>query len=284
MFGTVHHPVMSTLYHYLLERGRRRIVFLPNEVFPGQPGFYQQLSGDGQNGRFLLNDGSRVDWEDVVSTALDGYYVQPEGLDNYAPVDQEYLQTESWAALIALFEALGQRALVANHPLKRDTFHSRLATLAHLAQHGLPVPPVCVTSSPERTLAFAEAHPQGVLYRPILGKDLPFQPWDGPAQERLQRVQICPVHFEALVEGPASQVIRVGDEWMTQGSPVPESLLDRLQAAMDDLHLHLAEATFFQAQSGWTCMDLKPFVGPGLFATPESADLLATFFEEGRGR
>jgi len=282
LFGSVHHPVLTTLYHFLQERARRRVVFLANELVPNEPGFFYQLSQDRQNGRFLLGDGDPVDWEDVVSTALDGFFVQPESLENYAPVDQEYLQTESWASLIALFESLAQRGPVANHILKRDTVNSRTATLAHLLCHGLPVPPVCVTSSPERLQTFVEQHPAGVLYRPLNGKDSPFQPWDSEAQARVDRVRLCPVHLEAIVEGAASQVVRVGEDWITQGEEVPEEHLDRLQAAMDDLQLHLAEATFYQGAQGWTCMDLKPFVGPGLFARKSHADLLATFFEEGK--
>ena len=93
LFGTVHHPVLTVLYHFLQERGRRRVVYLANEAFPNQPAFfYQFLNRDGQNGRIILEDGTNVDWDEVVSVGLDGFYVQPEGIENYPEGDREYLK------------------------------------------------------------------------------------------------------------------------------------------------------------------------------------------------
>jgi hypothetical protein len=281
VFGTVHHPVLTLLYHYLLERGRRRVVYIANESFPIRPGFFYQLSQDRQNGRILLDDGGQVDWDNVVSTALDGYFVQPPGLEVYAPTDQEYLQAESWAALIALFAGLARRGPVANHILNRDVVGSRLATLSYLAGHGLEVPAVCVTSDPERARYFLAHQRQGVVYRPLTGRNLPFQDWDSGVEERLERLPLCPVHLEGKRDGVPVEVMRVGERWLTTSEVPPTEVLEKLDKAADQLGLHLAEAHLRRQGEHWTCMDLLPFLTPALFANPDTADLVARFFEEG---
>ena len=281
VFGTVHHPVLTLLYHYLLERGRRRVVYIANESFPLQPGFFYQLSQDRQNGRILLEDGAQVDWSEVVSTALDGYFVQPPGLEVYSPNDQEYLQAESWAALIALFASLARRGPVANHILNRDVVGSRLATLSYLSGHGLPIPPVCVTSDADRARHFLSGQALGVVYRPLTGRNLPFQDWDPQVHDRLDRLALCPVHLEGKVQGVPVEVMRVGERWLTTSEVPPDEILERLDGAAEELGLHLAEAHLRRQGDQWVCMDLLPFLTPAVFANPDTADLVARFFEEG---
>lgn len=282
VFGTVHHPVLTLLYHFLQERARRRVVYVANEAFPLRPGFFFQLSRDGQNGRILLEDGQHVDWEDVVSTALDGFFVQPPGLDVYGPHDQEYLQAESWAALIAMFSGLAQRGPVANHILNREAFNSRVATLSFLAGYSVPVPPVCITSDPQRAARFLESQAQGVVYRPLTGRQLPFQDWKPELAERLERMTLCPVHLEGKVEGTPVQVVRLGSQWLTTSEDPPPDLLNRLDRAVESLGLHLAEAQLCRQGENWICMDLLPFITPAPFANPDTAEQLALFFEEGQ--
>jgi len=281
LFGTVHHPVLTLLYHYLQERARRRVVYVANEAFPLRPSFYFQISRDGQNGRLILEDGQRVDWDDVVSTALDGFFVQPPGLDVYGPHDQEYLQAESWAALIAMFSGLAQRGPVANHILNREAVSSRVATLSFLANHGLSVPPVCVTSDPGRAADFLEKQEKGAVYRPLTGRHLPFQDWKPELAERLERMSLCPVHLEGKLEGDPVQVMRLGSRWLTTSDEPPPEVLQKLDRAAEDLGLHLAEAQLCRQGDNWTCMDLLSFITPALFANPETAEQLALFFEEG---
>lgn len=276
LFGTVHHPVLTVLYHYLQERGKRRVVFLANEAFPRQPAFFYQLSKDGQNGRLILEDETTIDWDEIVSVGLDGYFVAPEGLDAFNPTDQEYLQTESWAALIALFEGLAARAPVANHVMFRDALASRVATLAYLSANGLPVPDVCVTSDPDRASEFVDKV-GSVVYRPLSGRETPFQVLENP--DRLDRLPLCPVHFEAVVEGETTQVVRIGERWMATGQDPPEAMFEAMQRATDGLNLHLAELSLRKRGEEWFCMDVKPFVGPGIFANEDTADILARFFE-----
>ena len=281
VFGTVHHPVLTLLYHYLLERGKRRVVYLANESFPLSPSFFYQLSRDGQNGRIMLEDGGSVDWDDVVSTALDGYFVQPPGLEVYSPTDQEYLQAEAWAALIAMFAGLARRGPVANHVLNRDVVGSRVATLSFLAGQGLPVPPVCVTSDPERARYFLSQQSAGTVYRPLTGRNLPFQDWNEQVDARLERLPLCPVHLEGKFEGVQVQVMRVGERWLTTSEVPPGEILERLDQAADQLGLHLAEAHLRRQGDRWVCMDLLPFITPAVFANPDTAELVARFFEEG---
>lgn len=282
VFGAVHHPVLTLLYHFLQERGRRRVVYLSNEAYPFRPSFYFQLSGDGQSGRILLEDGQKVDWDDVVSTALDGYWVQPPGLEVYAPNDQEYLQAEAWAALIALFDGLARRGPVANHVLNRDVVGSRLAMLSYLAGHDLPVPPVCVTSDPDLALYFLASQPEGTVFRPVTGRNVPFQDWNEAVHVRLERLPLCPVHLEGKREGVPVQVMRVGERWLTSSEVPPTELLERLDSAADGLGLHLAEAQLRRAGEEWVVMDLVPFITPAVFANPDTAELVANFFEEGK--
>lgn len=277
LFGTANHPVLTVLYHYLRERGRRRVVYLVNELFPQQPRFFHQLSRDGQNGRFLLEDGSQLDWEDIVAVGLDGYFIHPPGLEEFTERDREYLQTEAWAALIAIFEALARRTRVANHVLNREVFNSRLALLAYLARHEVPIPRLCVTSDPDAAREFTATYP--TVFRPIAGLDMPFSEWTEHSQNRLARLSLCPVHFEARLEGPPGRIMRVGDRWLAGGEAPPEELIEALHNATDDLGLQLAEAHWRQTASGWVCMDLKAFVSPGIFADRETADMLASYFE-----
>lgn len=280
LFGSIHHPVLTVLYHYLQQRGRRRVVFLRNELFPQQPEFFYHLSTDASSGRFFIEDEEKVDLDDVVATGLDGFRIHPPGLENYSPADQEYLQTESWATLIALFEALALRGPVANHVMFRDVFQSRLAVLGYFRSFGLGGPPLCLTSDPDMAAAFLEKYAGRVVYRPLTGAGLPLQPWREQDRGRLERLPLCPVHFEARLDGPITRLTRVGQHWLGAEDGPPESVLDSLSTACDDLGLNLAEVTLHQGQQ-WSVLDVLPFISQTPLARPEHADLVATFLEEG---
>ena len=286
LFGTVEHPTLTLLYHYLKERGRRRVVYLSNEAFPGEPGFGHELSQDFEGGRFLFADQPPVDFDNVVSVGLDGFFVRPPDLEVYSERDQEYIQTESWAALIAIFAALSRKCPVANHILRRDDFNSRIAMLGYLHSHGVPIPEVCVSSDPEEARRFINSHDGRIWHRPVAVRELPFSELSSEDAGRLERLPLCPVHFEQRLESRLVNVVRVGPNILTEPADieVPESLLVALQGACEGLDLHLAEISLREGKDGWVCTSLYPFLRPPLLSNPEVAEVIAEFFEGESGQ
>lgn len=282
LFGSLQHPTLSTLYQFLHDRGRRRVVYLANEHFPYKPKFFLRLSQDGYSGHLVLEDESLLDLEEVKATGLDGYYVNPAGLDQFSPQDQHYLQTESWATLIALFHGLADRGPVANHVLDRELLSSRASLMALLGRAGVPTVPLKLTSDPDDAREFFHRNHAGrLLSRPIVGLETAFQVVDPQAEERLDRLPLCPVHFEADLPGQDSTLYKIGSEWWSGEEKPPASQLAGLTEVCDRLGLHLAQCSWRHQDGQWWCVDLKCFPGPGVFTDPERAERLAVFFEEG---
>lgn len=279
MFGTAQHQALSLLFHYLQERGNCRPVFLANEAFPGQPGLEYHLS-DIERGTIFPADQEPFDFDGLVSVALDGYFVQPQDLELFAPQDQTYLQSEGWATLIALFGALSRKCLVANHILRRDDLNSRVAMLGCLQSHGLEVPACCVTSDPEVAQGFVDRHAGQIFTRPVAVRELPIQVWQEEDRERLERIRLCPIHLEQHLGGDLCSALILGSELMAQDqSELPQ---EAMGAVARTLGLEVCEFSFRRGQDGWICTGLYPFFRPHHFSDKVVADKIARFYENGR--
>jgi hypothetical protein len=280
LFGTAQHATLTTLYHYLVERGQRRVVYLSNEVYPNEPGFDYELSQEFEDGRFLIENQDPVEFGDIVSVGLDGFYVHPPDLAAYSPKDQEYLQSESWAALIAIFAGLSRNCLVANHVTRREDLNSRIAMLSLLAHHGLTVPDVRVTSNPEVAREFIQRHGGKVFHRPIAVRELALNEWTAEDEERLDRIRLCPVHFEQQLSGRLVSATKIGDE-IFGDKGITDLPLEQISQACKSLDLHLAELSFRETPGGWVCTSLYPFLRSHQFAQVTRSEQIAQFFEEG---
>lgn len=282
LFGSNQHQSMSLLYHFLQERKRCRPVFIANEAFPREPGLEYHLSDDGEDGCLYPWEEAPVPFENVVSVALDEFFVRPPDLELYPKEDQGYLQNEGWACLISLFAALSRRCLVANHITRRDDLSSRLALLATLSAHGIATPPVCVTSNEVQARAFLERHQGKVVSRPVAVRELPVRPVEEEAMSRLDRLQLCPVHFERQLEGEPVSVIKVGPA-LIFSQPIEGLPEEALHRVCETLSLELAEFTFRPDPqgSGWLCSGLQPFVRTAHFSNRALAERIAVLFEEG---
>lgn len=283
VFGLGSHPVLGELYERLQARGQRRVVFVPLESFPEKIrfGFTQK---DGEDGGFLSVDGDpEVDFADIVSVCLDGYAIVAGG-EGLSAEDQEYRQTESWAALVAMFRGLSRNCLVANHVVERDHFHSRLSELYLLHSYGLPVPRVLVTSNPQQAAAFVD-EVGSVLYRTVMGKDLPFREFFPEDRQRLSEVGLAPVHFEEAPEGGLVGLFRVGLELVPspRDADIPTDLQEGFRQLCDDLGLHLAELRLRYTQDGrgWQAVGLHPFLSVEGIRDAEVVEAALTLLETG---
>lgn len=288
------HPTLSLLFHYLRERDRRRVVFLPNELYPNRPAFHLELlQGEGngviyplretEEGDQLLED-EPVRLEDIVSVCLDGFHVNPPNLDTFQPDDQQYIQAEGWAALIALFGSLSRYSLVANHILRRDSFASRYGELSMLSRYGLTVPEFLITSDGGRARKFLQDFEGRVAYRPIAGRDQPFLSWNNDDPSRLERLSLCPVHFEELPEGQFARLSICGQRIhrYPEDLKLPEGISQKVLQICHDHHLHLAEVSLRVFDDEVVVSGLRPFLSSDAFASQALAEDVASLLEEGQ--
>ena len=260
VFGLGSHPVLGALYQQLVARGRRRVLFVPLESYPSSLDFSLFQGEDGQSGSITIDGEPPVAFADIVSVCLDGYFITAGG-EGLSEEDQQYRQAESWAALVALFKSLSRRCLVANHVVERDHFHSRLSELYLLHSHGLRVPRTLVTSNAAQARAFAE-QVGAVMYRPVMGRDLPFRQLQPEDFARLDEIRLSPVHFEEAALGAPAGCILVGDNVYVnpRDAHLPDELLEGFRRVARELGLHLAELRLRYVGEGWLVTALHPFL------------------------
>lgn len=283
LLGHGSHPVLGSLYQQLMERGKRRVVFLSLESFPQDALMtYHQVEG-GLEGRIGILGEEAIEFRDLASVVLDDYQIisPAEGL---SAEDYEYRNTETWAALRGLFQCLASETLVVNHLQEKEHFDSRLGELTLLDSYGLPVPRVLVTSNPEQARAFHQ-QVQDVLYRPVQGRHMPFQKLEEKDLERLEELRLSPVHFEEEPKGRLASCVKVGESLYLnpRGLELPETISDAFQQLCSDLELHLAELRLCQAdeESEWKVIGMTPFLTEAGLEDPEATDAALRMLEFG---
>lgn len=283
IFGLGSHPVLGGLYDQLVRRGRRRVVYLSLESFPQDVRFtFHQMGGDVE-GHIGLEGDEPVDFEDLVSIAVDGYYIVSE-VEGLSAEDLEYRNTEAWAALRAMFGCLSNRCLVVNHLTEREHFDSRLAELSLLHSHGLPVPKVLVTNSPEEVKSFV-GEVGNVLYRPVGGIEVAFRKLEKADLERLEELRLAPVHFEAEPVGRLAGVAKVGQRLFLNPREVelPAKITESFTTLCEEQGLHFAELRLCQPSegAGWLALGMTPFLTEQGMSDPEAMDAALRVLEFG---
>ena len=259
------------------------MVFAPLESFPSGIRFSLHQAEGRSGGQLSVEGDPPVDFQNIVSVCLDGYSIVAGG-EGLSEEDQQYRNTESWAALVALFRCLSQNGcLVANHVVERDHFHSRLSELYLLHSYGLPVPRTLVSSDAAQVRAFVE-QVKNVIYRPVMGKDLPFRPLLPEDIARLDEVGLAPVHFEESSPGTLVGCLRVGSHTFIspRDADVPKDLQAGFAQLSDDLGLHLAEMRLrFEPDQGWLAVGLHPFLTMEGMRDPEVVQAALQMLETG---
>lgn len=281
VYGSLENESLVAIHTALAERGRRKAVFVVQEQFPTGLGLYLKMD---EPGGVLIPEGQEpIALDDLVSVCSAGYYVANRGIEDFSPEDQSYIQTESWATLIALFRHLSQRCLVANHVVLRDLLANRWAELCFLASHGLPVPRVLVTSDPDQVVEF-QARVSELVYKPVGAPGAVFRELGKGDAQRLERIAASPAHFEERPAGEVTRVIVIGNGLeLYPAQPVPPSeLLEGLLAACRELELNLAECSLRRGEDGsWLASGLSGFVSPEMLSEPEVLGAVAYYLEEG---
>ena len=277
------HPVLGALYQQLMERGKRRVVYIALESYPQDVSLtYHQLE-DGLEGRVGILEQEPIDLADLASVVLDDYQIvsPAEGL---SPEDFEYRNTESWAALRGFFQCLSEQVLVVNHLVEKEHFDSRVGELSLLDSYGLPVPRLLVSSDPEEVKEF-HSQVRNVIYRPVQGRHMPFRKLEAADLERLDELRLSPVHFEEEPKGRLASCIKVGERLFLNPRELelPEEIESNFKVLCSELGLHLAELRLCQSeeQAGWTVLGVSPFfTEPGL-EDPEAVDAALRMLEFG---
>lgn len=263
LYGTPAHPSLALLHQALQARAGFRVVFLAQERYPRDVGLYLPAGEGAEPPLLLLPDQEPIACQDLVSVCLDGFYIAQEGLKEFTPEDVTYLQTESWAALIALFHRLSQHCLVANHITQRDLISSRLSELGLLSRCGLPVPRATVTSDPEAFRRFYDELGGKVLARPVAGMDPAMREVVAEELETADKLLFSPVHFEEVPEGPVCRLVVVGEQVRTvpeEASP-PDAFREAVLEVCRRLRrCHLAEALVRESPRGWLATGFRTFI------------------------
>lgn len=281
--ASIQHPSLGALFDHLVRRGRRRCAYMALEALPGRPSWSMLLGADGwDDGALAVRDGEPVRFEDLVSVCMDGYYVQTDHLE-LEPRDREYVAIETWAALVALFDRLSRRCLVANHLVRRDVLNSRLGELSWLASHGLAVPRALVTSDRDDFERFRAELGGRVLYRPVAGRELPMRAVGEEDLGRLESLPLCPVHFEEMPEGEPTTCLLIGEEITVLPTPegVPPDLVEHARAACRDLGLKLGEVTLRRSPRGWLATGLRAFLSRDVLENPPVLERVSQYLEAG---
>lgn len=283
VFGLGSHPVLGGLYDLLVRRDRRRVVYLSLESFPQDIRFtFHQLGGEVE-GHIGIEGDEPVDFADIVSVVVDGFFMV-SGAEGLSEEDLEYRNTESWAALKALFQVLSTRCLVVNQVAEREHFDSRIAELSLLNAYSLPVPRVLVTSSPEEVREFA-AEVRNVLYRRVSGGDVSFRKLEPSDLERLDELRLAPAHFEEEPFGRLAGAVKVGNQLFFNPREVelPSALTENFKKLCRDLGLHFAELRLCQPEEHgeWRVLGMSSFLTEQGMADPEAVDTALRVLEFG---
>ncbi|MBI3926041.1 MAG: hypothetical protein HY319_10910 [Armatimonadetes bacterium] len=285
IYGSVENPALVLINNHLRQRGKRRVVFQVQERFPRDVGLYLG-NGPTLKGSVLMPDSDEpLLLEDVVSVCLDGFYISQEGLREFTPEDLTYLQTESWAALIAMFYRLSRHCLVANHVIPRDLVASRWSELCLLSHHGLEIPRTLITSDGEALAAFAEELSGKVVCKPVTGVEPTFRRLEPSDLEQPEKLALAPVHFEEEPEGEVCRAVVIGtgvEVQPAESEPPPQAILGRCLAVCRELELHMAEVALRRTSRGWLATGLRRFLSPEILAEEATLEKVARLLEEGR--
>lgn len=286
-YGSPQHAILEPLYQHVRERGRRRAVFVPQERFPREVGICLGAGRSDPAGTLLPPLEKPVALDDVCGACLDFYYIDPRQLQDLDVDDIQYVQTESWAALIALFGRLALRpdCVVANHVTRRDYVSSRAACLGFLSACGLEVPRLLVTSDPAAARAFYEMCGDRTLYRPAGNSFAPLKQMAAYDLERVDAVRLAPVHFEEAPDGVCVGCTVVGKRIFVnpEGTVLPAELEKRCLDVCRKLDLHMAELslTRVRADNRWIVTGLHPHLAPQSIEYPAVLEAAASLLEGG---
>lgn len=280
LYGSGDNAALGMLHQALTARGRRRSVFLLQEHFPFDVGLYLKV-GRGLHGAILLGS-EEIPLDSLCSVAIDGFVISPAGLNEFSQQDAQYLQTESWAALISLFYQLSRQCLVANHVVRRDYLTSRWAELNLLAECGLEVPRTLVTSRPQSAREFYQSLGGRVVCKSVAGAAPVFREVGPKDLEKLHRLTLCPVHYEELPQGWACRIVIVGGRpfQLPEGDPPPPAVLEGIALVCNFLSLHLAEFSLRQMGDRWLATGLRPFLSPEALTQPHIMEAACLLLEQ----
>lgn len=269
-FGSPENSALSLLYQHLVGDETFRVVFWPIELFPTRAGFWMDCEGSGLLP--TVPGEEPILSEDLVTVCVDGVYIDDRQLTDFDPESQQYVQTESWAALIAWLYRLSESCLVANLVLERGHLIDRWSELCYLASHDLPVPEVLVSSDPDEARDFIEQAPPPVFYKRLSASSATFLEFDPARSGELDKIVHSPVHFESFPPGDLVRYVVIRKKLYPVGDlerEAPRDILDRLLEASDDLGLVLAEfalrycpaaAVEDEPESAWMVVGLTPFL------------------------
>jgi hypothetical protein len=102
-------------------------------------------------------------------------------------------------------------ALVVNRSEAQASNAAKPYQLQLIADAGFAVPETLVTNDPAETIAFRDRH-RLVVYKSMSGERSIVSPLTDLDLERLDRLRLCPVQFQAWVPGPDVRVHVVGGE------------------------------------------------------------------------
>lgn len=280
IYGGRYHPGLALICEELAARSNRRVFFVQEELFFTESRLI--LADEPRNSLLYLTEKDVVSLHEVCSVCMDNFFVSPHFLEGFAEEDVQYIQTEAWATLIALFGQLSENALMANFITERDHFASRWATLRLLAQNGLPVPDALVTSDPDSLQNFRERHPDGVVFKPVSDPTEVFTLLDESALEKLESVTFAPVHFEQMQTGKPSALTLIGPTVLHTGEQQPpEDIIEGCRDVASQIGLELAEFSLRQLDDGsWQVAGLLPFLSPAALSQPEVLANVCCLLEE----
>ena len=111
-----------------------------------------------------------------------------------------------------LFAWLGlSEALVINRTEAQASNGAKPYQLQAIAEAGFAIPETLITNDPQQAIAFRDRH-RLVVYKSMSGERSIVSPLTDLDLQRLDRLRLCPVQFQAWVPGPDVRVHVVGNE------------------------------------------------------------------------
>jgi len=279
-FGSASHPGLDLLFRRVRDRGRQPAVFAIQERFPRDIALCLPLGIEEAGGFLALPGEEPLDFEQIRGVCMDGFFVDEGRFQDLDPSDLEYAQTESWAALIALFATLSRTSVVANHLARLTLVSFRLAELSWLAGQGFAVPRALATSSPKDAREFIEALDGRVVFKGVSGGAV-FRPMQEDDFARLDALRHAPAHFEEAPDGETRRCVVIGERvFVLPGHDAPpEELQERCKAACRAQDIWMGEVVLRQSPRGWLASGLRTFPGADCFVDDEMGDAAAALLE-----
>jgi hypothetical protein len=271
------------IYQSLIERSNCRPLFIIQEAFFSECQMFMDTMAE--NGTLYITDVDAVNFTEITSLCMDGFYVSAHHLSGFSPEDVTYIQTESWSSLIAMFAQISKSALMANFCTARDHLATRWSRLCCLAAHGLPVPRALVTSDPDELIRFCD-EVGDVLYKPVADASNIFAPVDEAMLEKAERLPLAPTHFEEAPCGTNSRLCLIGVNpiHLPTAAHLPDDrLVEQCQRLAETLDLTLAEFSLSVDERGWKVTDMHPFLTPESLSNPEILGSVSLLLESGKG-